>query len=396
MANKYSQFHSPAHCGYLNPRDLSEVEGLDDLQEPEEVIKDTQEKVAKLFGAKESFFLVNGASLGMQASCIALKLYLEEKKDSRPVLIARNVHMSVIAGIILAGLDIEWLEPEWHSELGVYKNIRLGAQGSGFRAKFSAIIITNPTYEGFYSELSLQGMNEVSDVAIQSDAPILIVDEAHGAHYHFSEELPKPALECGADIVVQSWHKTLGSLTQTGVLHQGKDSKIPAKYIRAAINLLQSTSPSYLLLESLTKVSDKYSEQGKEIIEKNITRAKSLTKYKIKNDDPSRYIIQVPGYSGEELDKYLLENKISVEEVLENSVLAFINPGNSNEDIERLRRALEVIPIRKVTSEKVAGIAAPYFKEQKTNPREAFFKEQDIEIKAPCPPGIALRVPGQA
>lgn len=375
LENKYSQFHSPAHCGYLNKRDLSEVEGLDDLQYPEEVLKDAQEAVAKLFGAKESFFLVNGASLGMQAACIALKLYLEEKKDSRPVLVARNVHKSVISGIILAGLEVEWFAPEWNEELGVYTKIKLEEE---LLEKYSALIITNPSYEGFYS-------------SIETDT-VLIVDEAHGAHYHFSEALPKPALEYGADLVVQSWHKTLGSLTQTGVLHQGKDSRIPAKYLRSAINLLQSTSPSYLLLESLTKVSDKYSLQGKEIIEKNISRSNSLNKFRIQNDDPTRYIIQVPGYSGEELDEYLLENKISVEEVLETSVLAFINPGNSDEDIERLRLALENIPTKNSELQK---IAAPSFKEQKLNPREAFFKEQDIETEAPCPPGIAKKVPGQ-
>jgi len=393
LENKYSQFHSPAHCGYLNKRDLSEVEGLDDLQEPAGVLKEAQEACAKLFGAAESFFLVNGASVGMQVSCIALKLYLEEKKDARPVLIARNVHKSVIAGIILAGLHIEWLEPEWNSELGVYSVIASAALQSSHINNYSALIITNPTYEGFYSELSLRG--DGGDAAISQ--PVFIIDEAHGAHYHFSDKLPKPALDYGADIVVQSWHKTLGSLTQTGVLHQSKDSKIPAKYIKAALNLLQTTSPSYLLLESLTKVTEKYSSEGKEIIKKNIIRADSLRQYRVSNDDPCRYIIQVPGYSGEELDQYLLENKISVEEVLETSVLAFINPGNSDEDIERLRLALEKIPVREVKGEGVKGKErmAPSCKQQRINPRDAFFKEQDIGIEAPCPPGIAKKVPGQ-
>ena len=386
LANKYSRFHSPAHCGYLDARDLSEVEGLDDLQNPEAVLKDLQEDIARLFGARESFILTNGASQGLQASCLALKLYLEEKKDSRQVLLARNVHKSVIAGVILAGLEIDWFEPYWNEELGAYTSIDNEALKQKQLENYAALIITNPSYEGFYSDIKELSTSNMADT-------ILIVDEAHAAHYYFSEELPRPALEYGADLVIQSWHKTLGSLTQTGILHSGARSRIPAEFIKAALNLLQTTSPSYLLLESVAKVFYKYYQEGNSIINNLVSKAKELKQYRIKNSDPTRYLIKAPGYSGQELYNYLLEQKISVEEVLENVVLAFINPGNSDEDIEKLQLTLSKLEQRKNCTEKKTS--APKLLRQIKKPREAFFREQDISIVAPCPPGIAARIPGQ-
>ena len=375
LEQNYTQFHSPAHCGFLNPRDLSEVEGLDDLQEPTGVLKEYQEKTADLFSAAASFFLVNGASLGMQAACLALKLYLEEKQDSRPVLVARNIHKSVLSGIILAGLEISWLEPEWNDELGIYTRVKIP---ENTEEKYSALIITNPSYEGFYSKL-----RELS-------IPV-IVDEAHGAHYHFSKRLPSTALESGTDLVVQSWHKTLGSLTQTGVLHLNKNSLIPEAYVKACIKLLQTTSPSYLLLESICKVIDRYQEDGQKIIDSTIDKADQIQKYRIPNDDPLRALISVPGLNGEELDEILFEKKISLEQVHGSSVLAFINPGNSQEDIDNLLRALDSIP---ETAGSNTSYPKPIISSKSFNPRKSFFKNQEIEIQAPCPPGIVQNCPG--
>ena len=142
LNENYAQFHSPAHCGLLNTRDLSEVEGLDDLQEPSGVLKDYQEQCAELFGAQSSFFLINWASVGLQAACLALKIFLEETKNTKPVLVARNIHKSVLSGIILAGLTIEWLEPNWNQELGIYTRVSLPEK---LEASYSALIITNPS-----------------------------------------------------------------------------------------------------------------------------------------------------------------------------------------------------------------------------------------------------------
>ena len=367
LAQDFTQLHSPAHCGYLNPRDLSEVDGLDDLQEPNGVLKEAQETTAQFFGAKESFFLVNGASIGMQASMIALKLYLNSINDTRPILVARNIHKSTFNGIILADLEMQWLEPDWDENLGLYTKVTVPEN----LENFSALVVTNPSYEGFYSQ--------IPNLSIP-----VIVDEAHGAHYHFSDDLPKPALNYGADIAVQSWHKTLGSLTQTGVLHVNNNSKIPVEFTKAALKLLQTTSPSYILLESICKVLDKYQKQGQEIIKNTLARASSITKYRVTSNDPCRCLIQVPGFSGEELDEYLSQNKIAIEQIHQASVLAFINPGNKLEDIERLNQVLAKLEprgdLKKITKPKIF--------QKNFRPHTSFFEKLEINITAPCPPGI--------
>jgi arginine decarboxylase len=371
LKENFAQFHSPAHCGNLYDRDLSEVDGLDDLQNPCGVLDYYQKKTAELFQAQKSFFLVNGASQGLQAACLALKLFLENKKDTRPVLVARNIHKASYFGLILSGLDVQWFEPQWHSELGIYTRLNISEK---IEDKFSALLITNPSYEGFYSQIP------------KLKIPI-IVDEAHGAHYHFSEQLAKPALAYGADLVVQSWHKTLGSLTQTGAIHLGLASKIPSQFLEAALKLVQTTSPSYLLLESLCLIVEQYSAMGEEIIANTIQKAKFINEFKIKNDDPLRVLLKVPGWSGAELDEVLMLNKISCEQVLRNSVLAFVNPGNSQNDIYRLNNILLKLKSKNSISE---NFSKPEMSLEIFNPRKIFFEEQKININSPCPPGIII------
>jgi len=376
--NNYSRFHSPAHCGYLGSRDLSEVEGLDDLQNPQGVLKETQEYIAQLFNSAQSFMLVNGASIGMQASCIALKIFLNSQKNTKPVLVARNIHKSTIAGIILSGLDIEWIEPFWDENLGLFTKIDFSSVNWD---KYSALIITNPTYEGFYSTIP------------NLDIPI-IVDEAHGAHYHFHPKLPKPALESGADIAVQSWHKTLGSLTQTGVLHVSKKSRLNPDLIKQCIITLQTTSPSYILLESIAKTAEKFKQEGNSIIERCLGFAEQIKNHKILNDDPTRLILQVPFLSGYQLDEILERAKIGLEEVQDNFVLANINPGINPEDLARLKSALDELQPEPYNVHK--KIPKPKSFLNNTNIREAFFSNPLSKIVAPCPPGIALEIPGQS
>ncbi|MBT6844073.1 MAG: aminotransferase class I/II-fold pyridoxal phosphate-dependent enzyme [Candidatus Melainabacteria bacterium] len=378
-------FHSPAHAGKLNARDLTELDGLDNLQYPEGVLKESQEFIAQIFGAQSSFLLVNGASVGMQAACIALQIYLNSINDKRPVLVARNVHKSVIAGIILAGLTIEWFEPEWNEELGIYTVINRHCEELATKqsnAKYSGIILTNPTYEGFSTSLDCRAS------LAMTDGPI-IVDEAHGAHYQFSNQLPATALEQGADISVQSWHKTLGSLGQTGVLHISKQCKIPSQYIEDSLRLLQTTSPSYILMESLTETASLYADEGQGIVEETIRISKKIKLNPYQNNDPYRFIIQGPGFAIEEL---LEENGILIEAAYENFALLFINPGNDIADITKLNSCVAAIKglcqnyqVTEITKSQTLS---------KSNLREAYF-EGDTEIYAPCPPGIAREIPGQ-
>lgn len=373
LDQKFSQFHSPAHAGLWDSRDLSEVEGLDDLQNPQGAIARAQEEAAQIFGAAKTLFLVAGASQGMQIACLALKMSL---KNSKPVLVARNVHKSTLAGIILAGLDIEWLEPEWNQDLGLYTRVDLSNQKK-INENYSGIIISNPSYEGFYSSLP------------QLEIP-LVVDEAHGAHFHFNKSLPKPALEYGADLSVQSWHKTLGSFTQTGVIHLNKNSKIPEWALDKAYKLIQTTSPSYLLLENIANTVKIYKEQGLSIINETLDLIKELKLNFYKNDDPFRKIFTSPSLTGEELDQNFEKSGIAVEAIGYKHVLAFINVGNTKADINKLNSLANLdLSLGQCLIEKPREVF------QETNMRESFFNNNKSRIYAPCPPGIAIEVPGQ-
>ncbi len=387
LLNKPTPFHSPAHCGTQSANDLSELSGLDDLQYPNEIIKESQDFVAKLFGAQKSFYLINGASAGMQAAMLSIK-------NDKPVLAARNIHKSVISGLILSGLKLEWFEPEWLSDFSVYGKFHLDHLNTNYiNESFSAVVVTNPSYEGFYSELP------------KLKIPI-IVDEAHGAHYHFSDKLPKPALESGADIAVQSWHKTLGSLTQTGVLHVNKSSRINPEIIAESLRLLQSTSPSYLLLESLCETAHRMQKSGDDIFNNAIKKASLVSFAKAKNNDPLRVLFN--GADGSFIDKYFEENGIALEAHSFNSALAFINYANTEEEIQKLNKVYEGLEIAiQKRQEKIKTKQKPKFGKQVLSPREAFYsdyKEINLEasegfvsqeLYAPCPPGIALLVPGQ-
>jgi arginine/lysine/ornithine decarboxylase len=390
LRRNLAQFHSPAHKGSLNVRDLSELTGLDDLQYPTGAIAETQEMIASLFGAARSFMLVNGASVGMMAAILALRM---QSHDAKPLLVARNVHKSVIAGIILAGFDVEWFEPEWISELACYGRHIILSEAKNLQ-QFCGIVLTNPTYEGFYSDLP------------KFDIP-LIVDEAHGAHYKFSSALPKTALESGADISVQSWHKALGSLTQTGVLHVAHKSRIDTQLVAAALRLLQTTSPSYLLMESISSTAELYAREGESIIERALDLSSTVTK--IKNQDPLRANIYIPNYPlrGEYLFNLFEAEGIALEKYSENSVLAFISPFVTADEIVRLNTAYNKIANEVAENYHLLGAerlseqssSKPNYPKQAIDPRTAFLlygKDASInsELYAPCPPGLATLVPG--
>ncbi len=416
LKRKLASFHSPAHGGKNNLRDLSELSGLDDLQYPETCIAKSQELIADLFGAAKSFMLVNGASVGLMAALLALRMQLEA--NHKPVLLARNVHKSVISGAILADLNIEWLEPEWLSAIGTYGRVYIETKSSTpnkaipasknsksnidyINENYSAIVLTNPSYEGVFSQL-----NSVSEFL---KIP-LIVDEAHGAHFKFSATLPLTAMKYGAKISVQSWHKCLGSVTQTGVLHISSQSRINSEFVASALRLLQSTSPSYLLMESLSSTAELFASKGEAIIKNALDKAQEINFPLFNNDDPLRanFYFENHPLSGSYILETFESEGIALEKASENAVLAFINLYNAN--IKKLNNAYSKINARlektiDQTNYKQArrieqNCPKPIWTEQILKPRDAYLGSNidckiNTELKAPCPPGIATLIPGQ-
>jgi arginine/lysine/ornithine decarboxylase len=239
--------------------DLTEIAGLDDLYHAEGVIQEAQELAAHCFGAEQTFFLVNGSTVGN----LAMILSLCGRDDI--LLVQRNAHKSVIHGLMLAGAKAVFIYPEIdkHTGLTAGISIRDVEKALAIYPEAKGLLITNPNYYGIGSHLG-----ELAELLHAHGKPLL-VDEAHGAHYGFHPELPKSALRYGADMVVQSTHKMLTSMTMGSMLHiQGK--RINRAAVKNCLSLLQSSSPSYPIMASLDVARRQMHTEGYEIIEKGL------------------------------------------------------------------------------------------------------------------------------
>ena len=258
-------FHMPGHKGGRGapPRgrrllgdavysaDLSELSGFDYLHGARSAIVEAQEHAARLFRSDRTWFLVNGATVGNIAAICSVV------GDGDALLVARDSHRSVYAGIALAGARPIYLAPARNRSLDGLFGIELHELEDALSAhpEIRALHITCPSYYGFTISV-----REVINIAHSHDVPV-IVDEAHGAHFVFDDRFPDTALACGADLVVQSPHKTLGSLTQSSLLHQRGDGVDRAR-VEANLSMLQSSSPSALLLLSLDLAVDEMFTNG--------------------------------------------------------------------------------------------------------------------------------------
>ena len=260
-------FHMPGHKRRMPPApglpagwDVTEVPGTDDLHDAGGILRQAMERTAVLCGADRTWYLVNGSTCGLLAGIRALA-----RRDSE-VLCARNCHKAVYHALELSGYRIHWIMPETDPDWGICGGIRAEQVKAALRRHPSvkAVILTSPTYEGVLSELE-----EICRNAHARGIPVL-VDEAHGAHLiPLSEKsgFPAGALACGADLVVQSPHKTLPSLTQTALLHLQGNLVDPAR-IEAELDIFETSSPSYPLMASLDGCTGILRTKGAELFER--------------------------------------------------------------------------------------------------------------------------------
>lgn len=263
-SSDYYPFHMPGHkrndtfLTFENPlkTDITEIEGFDNLHHAKGIIKEAENRASELYKSEETHFLVNGSSVGILAAIFGCL------KRGEKILMARNCHKAVYHAVELLGLWPVYIYPHIHEKYGIYE----GIDADSVRERLTkypdikAVIITSPTYEGIVSDIKA-----VARTAHDFSVP-LIVDEAHGAHLGFHEYFPKGALSCGADIVIQSVHKTLPSLTQTALLHmQGKVIKREA--VRKYLTYFQTSSPSYLFMASIEQCMRLIKEKGSSLFE---------------------------------------------------------------------------------------------------------------------------------
>lgn len=410
--------------------DVTETPLTDDLHSPDGPIAEAQELLSHLYGADKSFFLVNGSTCGNEAMILGAAL------EGEKIMVARNAHKSAMMGLILSGASPVYVMPELLPEWSIQGGITACAVQECFAKNpdCKALFLVCPSYYGICSDLKA-----IADVCHQYGA-ILLVDEAHGGHLYFHGQLPQGALACGADVCVQSMHKVAGALTQSSVLHIKNHGirEDALEKIAENLHLVQSTSPSYLLMTSLDCARYELAQNGEKMMEKALTLAETArrgiqdihgfrcmdsadTKMTSMSElyfyDRTRLVISASelGLSGFALDSILFENYgVNMELSDYENVLAIVTYANEEKDIDRLINACEDISRihhaetgHKKQTAKVNIPAFPKIPLQIMTPRRAYFtgkKEipwQDAvgkisgQMIAPYPPGIPVIYPGE-
>ncbi len=262
--------------------DLPELPELDNLFAPEGVILAAQELAAAAFGADgpegpvsdyRTYFLANGSTCGIEAAILATC------GPGDKIIVPRNAHRSVIAGLVLSGAMPVFVAPEYSSELGLVLGVKVEtiAAALAHHPKARAVWVVSPTYHGVCSDIAA-----IAALAHHHGLPLL-VDEAHGPHLAFHPDLPTPALALGADLVVQSTHKVLGALSQAAMLHtrgvgeaSPQENRIDPSRLQAALQLTQSTSPNALLLASLDAARHQMVTEGQALLAETLALAQHL------------------------------------------------------------------------------------------------------------------------
>jgi arginine/lysine/ornithine decarboxylase len=428
--NPTYQFHIPGHTKglgtltdfrnligkkALNLDTTDEFDNLGTLTPATGPIKEAEELAAQAFGAKRTFFLLNGSTIGNLAIAMGLT------KKGQKVIVNRNCHRSILTGLIISGAEPLWVLPEKLSQWGLWGNIKTEDVEKLLNENddVSMVWITNPTYEGVVSDVKA-----ISEICKRHNVP-LIVDEAHGCLWNFNSKLPETSLKLGADIVVHSLHKTGGSMSQSSMLHISENSKINAEDVERALMLLHTTSPSLLLLASLdASRANLQSDKGQRQLNQAIKNAKYLRSeidkmehiHQLKSDfgfktDVTKIFIKADGLSGKRLESILeIDFGIEVESASDEGLLLLSNIGNKRSDFEYLAECLHKIDehnykdIYYLENKKHMPMLTPIIKK---NLREAYFSEKEIipkeqavgrlsgEVVAECPPGISILLPGE-
>lgn len=351
-ASDYYGFHMPGHkrqavreTGLPYHIDITEIEGFDDLHHAHGILKSSQELAAKVYGAEETRFLVNGSTAGV------LSAILGNTERGDQILVARNCHKSVYHGIYLNGLKPVYLYPEFCETLYLNTDISVSAvkaalmEHSGIRA----VILVSPAYDGVISDVSAIAK------AVHGHGIPLIVDEAHGAHLGFHPYFDENALAKGADVVIHSIHKTLPALTQTALLHvQGELAN--RKRMFRYLDMLQSSSPSYVLMAGIDACIHLLDERPEEMFEPyvrrlralrgNIKNLRNITLLESERFDPSKLVISTreQQLSGRELYQILLKDyHLQMEMPAGIYVLGMTSVNDSEEGFVRLENALREI-----------------------------------------------------
>jgi arginine decarboxylase len=399
------------------------IEGIDVGPDSEQTpFQRAQRLAAEAWGARRSWFLVNGGSGGNHAICLALA-HIGER-----VVVQRNIHSSIIDGLVLAGLRPRFVAPEVDPELGVAHCLSPEALDAGLAAAPEAVaaVVVSPTYFGAVADV-----RSLAEVAHARDLP-LIVDEAWGAHLRFSSELPESALEAGADVVLSSVHKIVGSITQSAILHLGASDRVDEAVLDRAVTVVESTSPNALLTASLDAARRQAATRGEDLLRETLSSLRALREEirsipgldvlderiagrpGVHAYDPLRLVVDVrgTGATGHTIARLMREHDdIHLELFSENVVVAVFGIGEHAERTggrltAALRHAIDQLDREPQEARRPFAEPPPWGPTELT-PREAFLAPQDVvsfddaegriaaESLAAYPPGVPNVLPGE-
>jgi len=423
-AKGFTPFHTPGHLqGRAAPpmlrrwwgrsvfaADLTELPGLDDLHNPSGVIREAEGLAAKLAGAEHAFFLVNGSTAGIQAMLIAAA------GPGERVVLPRTVHRSVAAALVLSGAEPVFLPVRWLADF----EIPLPPPPAAYRIALKehdgvrAVFAVYPDYYGVAVDLPAVALEAQS-----RDIPLL-VDAAHGVLFGRHPDMPPAAAGCGADAAVESVHKRAGALTQAAwLLLQG--NRLSGAWVRSALRLITTSSPSYLLLASLDAARRHLAAAGgslcRRIIEvANYARAELSrcpgvrvlsavgASYRL---DPTRLVLnfRAAGISGFAAARVMHRSGVAAEMADFHNVVLLLLPRHRVQEIKKLVRAVQAALTQ--PRERVKAPRFPQAPPVRLCPREAWLAPSrtvpiaeaigrvSAEIVAPAPPGVPVLLPGE-
>lgn len=353
--------------------DITEIDGFDNLHHAEGILLEAQERASRIYGAAQTFYLINGSTCGILAAIFACTT------QRGKLLMARNCHKAVYHAVELRELETVYLYPETGMErlekcsgAGEWKKYRVAENDVSNLAQINgsirpedveaslqsdpqieAVVITSPSYDGILSDVK-----KIGEIAHRYGVP-LIVDEAHGAHFGFHPNFPENALQKGADIVIHSLHKTLPSLTQTALLHIGEKSTKWTENVKKYLDIFETSSPSYVFMAGMDQCMCLLEERGVELFTDYSKRLKKfknavrdlphvhlLTEKEELGDwafetDPGKLVIAVDGWNGHEVAEFLRrEEYLEVEMEAVGYVIALTSIADTDEGFERLKNAL--------------------------------------------------------
>ncbi|WP_416387379.1 aminotransferase class I/II-fold pyridoxal phosphate-dependent enzyme [Caminicella sporogenes] len=369
--------------------DVNAMKCLDNICNPIGVIKEAEDLAAKAYGADNAFFLVNGTTSGVQAMIMSIC------NPGDKIILPRNAHKSAITALILSGAVPVYIQPEINEELGIAMGVSLKSVKEAIEKHHDAkaIFIINPTYYGAVSDLKA-----IVEMAHKYEMAVL-VDEAHGAHMKFHNELPMEAMDVGADMCAVSTHKTGGSLTQSSLLLL-RERFVDAKKVKTTLNLTQTTSASYLLMGSIDIARKQLATKGKEMLDNvlNLVRWARFEINKIEglyafgkelvgtigvyDFDETKLGVNVRnlGLTGFEVYDILRdEYNIQVELGDMYNILAIVSLGDTKESLGALIEALKSISVKYKRDKKIT-LKKSILKNPEVivSPRDAYYSRKKV------------------